>query len=99
MKMTDEEILYNRELKIIYRAQADAHHLIIGGHLIILERGILDELSRTPLEGLKGKLNAVNPDIDDILRRGDLSYEKLWWAIIEARFMELESELNDAYRS
>ena len=97
MKMT-EEILYDKELKIISRPQADAHHLIIGGkYLIVLERGVLDELSRTPVEGLRGKLNAINPDSDSILRRGALSYEKLGWALTQARLIELELELNQAY--
>ena len=76
--MPNEEVLYDKELKIIYDPKADSHYVIMGRkHSIILQRGILEELSRTPLEGFRGKLNVINSDADHILRKEALSYERL----------------------
>ena len=92
--------MYDKELKIIYDPKADSHYVIMGRkHSIILQHGILEDLSRTPLEGFRGKLNAVNSDADYILRRESLSYERLWWAIVQARFFELDQELRECRKT
>ena len=98
MREINKDALYEgRKIRIIYQPEADAHHLIIGENLIVLERGILDELSRTSPEGLEMKLDAVNPSSDYILKSEGLTYEAVGWAIAQARLVELEDELNYAY--
>lgn len=97
MRAINKDALYEgRKMKITYQPKADAHNLVIGDNLIVLERGVLEELSRTPIEGLTAKLNAINPLSEDIFKKENITYEAIGFAIAQARIIELEEELRDA---
>ncbi|MDP3992151.1 MAG: hypothetical protein U1B79_01400 [Candidatus Pacearchaeota archaeon] len=97
--MAIEKLVECSKIRISSDSDADVHRLVIGGkYLIVLERGVLEELSRTSAEELKGKLDAVNPDSAYFLEKANLTYEAVGFAIAQARLIELEREF-EAYRS
>ncbi|MEK6847511.1 MAG: hypothetical protein AABX50_00095 [Nanoarchaeota archaeon] len=103
--MAKEEVLYeDPRLKISYFPERDLHSLLIDGNYSInLDRGILEELSKTPLTELRNKIDILDPSFINYpwsklgWKISPLSSERIGYAISQARIKELEDELRAAY--
>ncbi|MEK6823854.1 MAG: hypothetical protein AABY06_02350 [Nanoarchaeota archaeon] len=93
-----KELYSDQKIKVTYfRDLIDEHDLIIGDKHILLQRGVLEELARTSSEEFKFKLHAIDPDFNYSLKKLNLSYAEIGFAIAQARVNELEEELSKAY--
>jgi hypothetical protein len=94
--MAEDRVLYeDSNIKITtFPKDPESHELHFKrGNTYLLQRGILKELSRTPLKKLKGKLDNLNPEICFVeCRDHSICPNTIGWAIGQARITEVENE-------
>src|SRR3989338_389963 len=110
-KMRNEGFLYDSEkIKITYfKDSFEEHSLIVGGVHFLLQRGVLEELARTPIIELRRKLSAIisdinhfttaeekptGRDIDHVALKSSVYYHELDFALKQARIKDLENQIS-----
>lgn len=94
--MPEESLYQDEQLKIDYYKPSPEDHLIwikdnTGKETAyILQRGILEELARTPRGGIERKINTVNDMILFHLKKEGISVDGLHVAICQAYAAEEE---------
>ncbi len=93
----DTKILYHDDqIQIHFYSKAECHILTLEKQILLLSRGVLEELARTPLANLKSKISAIDPSFDYTMGKYALPYERVAIAITQARVNELEDELRNS---
>jgi len=115
--MTGDFLYNDGKIRISYLEKSpEDHNLFIRDSYgcvsrFLLQRGILEELAKTPPKDLKNKLNAIDPVFHDFAMRSfwptkspiavtagnmDIFYRDLGFALTQARITELERLFTEA---
>ena len=86
-------LYHNGNVHVSYfRNSVEDHVLNIAGYSIILQRGVLDDLARSTLSGLRAKLMAIDPLFNDLLEKNFVDLTRVGAAVVSARFNERQLE-------
>lgn len=97
--MADDVLYDDGKVKVSYfKDLVDEHVLHIGDQGFILQRGILEELARTPISSIRSKLSAIDPNIDSALLLANIFYHEIDFALKQTRIRELETQVNELAR-
>ena len=94
--MTEEHLYSDGRISIIYFPKRDVHALLMDDYGIILDHGILEELSKTTPSEIRTKLDTLDPSFISMkwTKGRPLSSEHIGLAIAQARIRELERRLD-----
>lgn len=86
LKKYSLEILYDQNGYIITTNRRDptTHHLIVNDSYLLLNRGILEELSKMSEINIKDRLNCLSPSIYQEVTKNESSLGELVLALKEA---------------
>lgn len=94
--MADDVLYDDGKVKVSYfKDLVDEHVLHIGDQGFILQRGILEELARTPIVNIQRKLSAIDSNIDPALIRSEIFYHEVDFALKQAHIKDLETQVNE----